>query len=128
MTGHDDGEEVWSRLLYGEMRDRGDIVLAWMGARGEPHRAAGKRRGKLLMPSKIHRWRRRVGLEIADRDSARRAERGEALGEALVLGKHQAECREQRTAQAGTVAPAAERAERHAAVDQHERDVEGVRL
>src|SRR6476660_924 len=108
MTGHDDGEEVWSRLLHGEMRDRGDIVLAWMGARGEPHRAAGKRRGKLLMPSKIHRWRRRVGLEIADRDSARRAERGEALGDALVLDRHQAECRDQRTAQAGTVAPAAE--------------------
>ncbi len=128
MPRHDDGEEIWPRALHGEMGDGGDVVLAWMRACRKPYAASGERRGEFLVAGQIDRRRRRVDLEIADRDGARRAERGEALGEALVLGEHQAECREQRTAQAGAVAPAAEGAERHAAVDEHERDVERIRL
>ena len=91
-------------------------------------RASRKRGGEALVPRQIDRRRRRVGLEIADAERAGRAERGEALGEALVLREHEIEGREQRPAQARAPAPAAEGADRHAAVDQHQRNVARVGL
>jgi len=54
--------------------------------------------GKRLALWKLRRRRRRIGLQIADRDRFRHAELGKATRQAGILRQHQVEGGEQRTA------------------------------
>ena len=87
-----------------------DLVLALVRAGRDQQRAALQRGPQALELGAVDQRRRRVDLEVAGGDGARRAERGEAAGQALVLRQHQREAAEQRMREARIAPPPAERA------------------
>src|SRR6478672_2852098 len=105
MARHNDGEKVGLLGLHLEMGCCDPVLLALMRAGSEQHRAARQRRGEPPLAGKVGWWRRGVGLEISDIERARHPELSEALGETIVLRKHEVEGREQRPAHAGTPPP-----------------------
>ena len=122
MARRDDGAQIGQRAPQLAVRIGDDLVLAVVRAGGDQQRAAVERGPQALELGAVDRRRRRVDLEIAGGDGARRAERGEAAGQALVLRQHQREAAEQRLRDAQVAPPAPERALGHARVDERQRN------
>ena len=104
------------------------LLLAGMGRGGEPERAVGGIGGDARQLAFIAREGRRGGLQIADAGRGNGAEAAKALGLGVVLREAQLETGEQRADQAWQPLPAAQRALRHAAVQQQQRRAGAVGL
>ena len=112
MPRHDDGEQVGSRAPScadaPRRRSRPRRDACWRRARP----AAGERGVELAPSRQIDRRRRRVGLEVADVERARRAElRRSAAASRSFCASTRSKRREQRPAQARPPPPALEASE-----------------
>ncbi len=124
----DDRQEVRMARRKRPVHGDDDIVLARMGAGRQPDRPAGDEPVELRQRAWIGGRRRRVEFQVArDRDLVR-AEPREAFRIGRRLREAEGEAAEKRTDHPREALPAPERAIRHPAIDEDERDLPPIEL
>jgi len=104
------------------MRLRHHLIFSIVRTGRHQQGTIGKRSTQALQRGAVDRGRRRVDLEIADGQGARRAERAETAGQPFILRQHQGKTTEQGLRHARQPPPPAKGAFGHAGVDQCQRD------
>ena len=109
------------------MDRRGDLVLALVGAGGDPDRALADGPAKGGERLAVGGGRRRVEFEVAGDRDGRRAQSGVAPRVGLALREAEGEAREERLGDRSEAAPAGEGPLRQAAIDDDHRGFRGRR-